>query len=206
MDNKKIKIIGLFPTPVYRSNLNREFNKKEKLFFEDSFKNLRDNTGNIMSLDSYILENKILSKLKNELHVILKDYFDKIVQPSDNVTPHITQSWLNLTEKNQYHHQHTHSNSIVSGVIYIKASKDEINFHSQRYNNLSFNRKEYNEFNSELWSLPVNTGDIILFPSSLSHSVPVKQTEDLRISLSFNTFVKGVLGDIHHKTELKINE
>ena len=51
------------------------------------------------------------------------------------------------------------------------------------------------EFTANAFRLPVVTGDLVLFPSSLRHSVNLNQTTDQRrISLSFNTFVFGELG------------
>jgi len=40
----------------------------------------------------------------------------------------------------------------------------------------------------------VDTGKIILFPSSLVHEVQYKQGIDTRVSLSFNVFFKGSIG------------
>jgi len=37
-------------------------------------------------------------------------------------------------------------------------------------------------------------GELILFPSNIQHSVPVNQSDEERISLSFNTWIKGNMG------------
>jgi hypothetical protein len=47
-----------------------------------------------------------------------------------SVTPYITQSWLNYTETNQYHHKHEHPNSLVSGVFYVNDMKNLIKLNS----------------------------------------------------------------------------
>ena len=62
--------------------------------------------------------------------------------------------------------------------------------------------KSYNIFNSLTWSFVVKTGDILLFPSNLGHSVQTKKGKNLRISLSFNVFVKGQLGVTKNLDEL----
>jgi len=41
-----------------------------------------------------------------------------------------------------------------------------------------------------------------LFPSNLTHMVETVQTEDTRISIAFNTFLEGVVGDNKTLTEL----
>ena len=87
-------------------------------------KETHKNEGNITSNDNYVLENKTLKNLKEDLQKRVIDYFDKVVCTSNSIIPHITQSWINYTETNQFHHRHFHSNSYVSGVFYIDAKKE----------------------------------------------------------------------------------
>jgi predicted 2-oxoglutarate/Fe(II)-dependent dioxygenase YbiX len=60
-------------------------------------------------------------------------------------------------------------------------------------------------YNSDTWWLGVKTYDIVLFPSNLTHSVDSVTSDETRISLAFNSFIKGVLGDKAELSEL-INE
>ena len=53
--------------------------------------------------------------------------------------------------------------------------------------------EKYNEYNSSNWTIPVNEGKLLLFPSGLQHSVPNNFSEDTRISLAFNVLIKGDL-------------
>ena len=48
----------------------------------------------------------------------------------------------------------------------------------------------------------LNTGDILLFKSSLPHAVDIKKGTNIRISLSFNVFLKGTIGNKEELTEL----
>ena len=52
-----------------------------------------------------------------------------------------------------------------------------------------------NAFNSYTFNLSMNKGDLVLFPSHLQHSVPENIIDEERISLSFNTWAKGSLGN-----------
>ena len=61
----------------------------------------------------------------------------------------------------------------------------------------------YNLYNSDSWWLEVEENSLILFPSSLTHAVEKIKT-DLRVSLSFNTFLKGNFGDSEDMTGLKL--
>tara|TARA_R110000772_G_scaffold13136_1_gene39232 strand:- start:716 stop:1369 length:654 start_codon:yes stop_codon:yes gene_type:complete len=201
---KEARIIGVFPTPVYISQLNRKLTSLELKFVEKNKKNFTKNAGNTTSANNYILNEKPFKKLKKELGLRLNDYFQKIISSKNNITPFITQSWINYTEKDQYHHKHTHSNSIISGVFYINCHEtlDKITFFNESYSTIKFEVKNWNLFNSESWWFPVTTGDIFLFPSSLTHMVETKQGENTRISLSFNVFIKGTVGSNHDLTEL----
>jgi len=197
-------ILSIFPTPVYKSTL-KNLSKKELLFVDKNKLNTHNNEGNITSNNSYILNEKEFKSLKKDITIKVEDYFDKIICPAGNITPYITQSWLNYTEKNQFHHRHTHPNSLVSGVFYINSNDefDKIKFFKDNlHSTIKFETKNWNLWNSETWWLPVTTGDLILFPSSLTHMVETKEGDNTRVSLAFNVFVKGKLGDDYKLTEL----
>jgi uncharacterized protein (TIGR02466 family) len=202
----EIHINNIFPTPVYTSRLDRKLTEEELLFIDKNKLNINRNENNTVSNDNYILNNKEFKNLKEELDLRVQDYFNKIISPIDGITPYVTQSWLNYTEKNQSHHQHEHPNSIISGVFYIKCNKniDSIKFINKKYDSIKIEVKEYNIWNSKSVSLLVKTGDIILFPSWLTHMVETNQEDDTRISLAFNVFVKGTLGKAISLTELKL--
>jgi len=198
-------INGIFPTPVYISKLGRELTEKELSFVDKSKLDIYKNDGNTTSNDNHILNQKSFSSLKEELYLRVEDYFDKVISTTDVITPYITQSWLNYTEANQYHHKHEHPNSLVSGVFYINCHEelDKINFFKKdAYQIIKPKIKDWNLYNSETWWFTVKTGDIILFPSSLTHMVETKKGDNTRISLAFNVFVKGIIGDNKSLTEL----
>jgi uncharacterized protein (TIGR02466 family) len=197
-------ISGIFPTPIYISKLDRDLTNKELSFINKTKLDTYNNVGNITSNDNYILNNKAFKKLKEELDLRVQDYFGKVVSPSNNITPYITQSWLNYTETNQYHHKHQHQNSLVSGVFYINCNEehDKIKFFNDKYSSIKLEIKDWNIWNSESWWFSVKTGDVILFPSSLTHMVETKEGDNTRISLAFNVFIKGTIGNNKQLTEL----
>ena len=199
-------INGIFPTPIYISKLNRKLTKKELSFIDRTKLDIYKNEGNTTSNDNYILNNKSFKDLKIELDLTVQDYFNKIICSSNNIMPYITQSWLNYTETNQYHHKHQHPNSVVSGVFYINCDEkfDKIKFFNDGYKIIKPEIKDYNIWNSETWWFSVKTGDVILFPSSLTHMVETKEGTNTRISLAFNVFIKGTVGNNKSLTELII--
>lgn len=195
------KIEGIFPTPIYRTQLIRDFTKSENTFIKKIQSNTDNNKGNIISKDKYVLDRPQFKKLKKELLAHLKEYY-RVVCCFEDVEPYLTQSWLNFTTENQYHHEHEHPNSIVSGVLYLNAdlNNDKIKFYKKEYKRIRPEISEWNWFNSESWWFSVESKDLIIFPSELTHNVEVKKGNNLRISLAFNSFIKGSLG-----TEFKVN-
>ena len=199
---------SLFATPAYFSELNRELTKKELLKVDNLKKDSHKNVGNITSNNNYVLNLKEFKDIKNEIDLRIKDYFEKVICSSNNLKPYITQSWLNYTNKNEYHHKHAHPNSFVSGILYINCNKeyDKIKyFKSDDYQTLKPKVKEFNIYNSDNWWFSVKTGDIVLFPSSLVHMVEPKKGDNTRISLSFNIFIKGTIGTNDMLNELIIH-
>lgn len=195
-------INNIFPIPVgtYKiSQLNEEqleFILKQKE---------RSNEGNTTSVDSFLLKNKILSFTKEEIQRCLDDFIESVYAPSFDVRLRITQSWANYTKQGQWHHKHHHPNSFVSGVYYPKADKekDRIYFFQPNRSQITLDTKEWNLWNSISWWLPVETGDLILFPSTLEHMVE-STSSDLRVSLALNTFPVGMLGKEDNLTRLEV--
>jgi len=199
-------IHNLFPTPVGRYELGRDLTAKELSFLKNQ--ETRSNAGNTTSKDNTILKNKELTKLRDFLETSISEYFKTVYNPKHQVNLKITQSWTNYTENGQYHHKHAHPNSFVSGVFYVQANKekDKIYFYRDGYQQIKFPPSEWNVWNSESWWFEVGTGDLILFPSSLTHMVETVQHDQTRISLSFNTFPVGQVGDEMDLTGLSLGE
>ena len=63
---------------------------------------------------------------------------------------------------------------------------------------------KYNQLNSETFLLPMVDGELVLFPSSLRHAVPINKGNDTRYSMSFNTFCIDELGSKDSLTHLNI--
>ena len=208
----KADINGIFQTPIYRTELTQDFSKKQLSFIDNNKlqsqneKKTRNKSGNITSSNKNILDQPVFKNIKQELELIIEDYVEKIIVPSNNITPYITQSWLNYTEPGQFHHTHAHANSLVSGVLYFNCHEtlDKIKFYSHRYDIIKPETRTFNHFNSESWWFGVKTKEVILFPSSLTHGVDTKEGDNTRISLAFNVFVKGSFGNYDSATELII--
>lgn len=201
-----MNLYNIFPTTIGMFNLERDLTTEEKEFLKNQER--RSNAGNTTSKDNYLLRNENLKDLNSFFTESVNKYFADIYQPKYDVSLYITQSWANYTEQGQWHHKHQHPNSFISGVFYVDAdiTNDRIYFYRDRYDQIKIIPKEWNITNSDSWWFEAGTGRLVLFPSSLTHMVEVKQHEGTRISLSFNTFLKGTLGENEQLTELILGD
>jgi uncharacterized protein (TIGR02466 family) len=197
-------IQNLFPIPVGQYKLDFSFSEEELSFLREQ--EVRPNMGNTTSVNNEVLKSSELKRLKNAVEEKINEYFNLVHKPNSKVQLKITQSWVNYTEQNQFHHKHNHNNSFISGVLYIQANKekDKIYFYKNEYSTIKIKPEEWNMWNSESWWFDVEAKDLLLFPSSLNHMVQTVEHNETRISLAFNAFPVGFLGDAVELTLLEI--
>ena len=197
---------AIFPTPVLRTNIGRNFSERELRFFEAAQGKVCDNVANTRSVDTHVLDAPDLRELRSFMAEHVEQFARKIITVNAKVKFYITQSWINYTRTGQSHHKHFHTNSLVSGVLYISAIKelDKLYFYRTPPAGISVGNKEQNWYTADSWFFSVGTGDLILFPSHLTHGVEEVTGKHVRVSLSFNTFVAGEIGDTDLLNSLKV--
>jgi hypothetical protein len=145
---------------------------------------------------------------------ICKYYLDKYVKEVCGYNEEfiITNSWLTRNKKDsEGHWPHKHPNSIFSGCLYLNTGDEEssIIFHytSRLSEDFKFTYTLCNEniYNSSELYVPVKTGSIVIFPSSVEHSVPSHTSDNTRITLCFNTFVKGKFGTSGYSSDIDLS-
>ena len=193
-------ITPLFGCAVYQTNVEAELNMAElTAMMEGSDINQKDklveNTGNKHTAEQYFLnkyENSVLAKvIKKHLNI----YFHNVLMASDDIEIYITQSWLNRNDPGEFHHGHTHPNSFVSGTFYYQVDDKTGQFvcSDNRYTPLEYEKKDYNIFNSNAWKFVPRQYELYLFPSHVVHKVEPNESNITRISLAFNTYLRGVI-------------
>tara|TARA_R100000742_G_C4235476_1_gene56167 strand:- start:43 stop:678 length:636 start_codon:yes stop_codon:yes gene_type:complete len=203
--SSKNKIIPIFSTPIFHSSYPENYNNELDWIYKQKYEISRDKLRNHQSEDTFILDRPEMLRIKKFIDSKLKEFMYSIMGSDDEVV--ITQSWLNINDKGQFHNEHYHLNSIVSGVWYPKVNEQSppIKFIKGIQRDIEFSVREFTNFNSGAFYLPLKRGDLILFPSNLRHSVPYNQSDEERISLSFNTWCKGSMGDKKSLTYLPLD-
>jgi uncharacterized protein (TIGR02466 family) len=102
----------------------------------------------------------------------------------------ITGCWATVLAKGAAHRSHSHPNNFLSGVYYVRThpGADTINFHDPRPQ-ASVIRPPVVELtaeNTDQVVVKVSDGTLLLFPAYLEHSVDATESEQERISISFN--------------------
>jgi uncharacterized protein (TIGR02466 family) len=198
-----MEILNIFPIPIGKFKLNRRLTEDEKDYLINL--DIKQNKENFISIDSYVLENDRMQDLKKWINLKITEYYNFIYKPKDFSDIYITQSWVNYASKEESHHKHVHKNSFLSAVFYIKSNPNfgKIIFHKNNTRDIQIESEKFNEYNSNSYYLGVESLDLIIFPSDLMHSVETLQSDDARISLALNTFVKGEIGDTNKLSKLK---
>ena len=202
------QLLPLFPIPLvicqYPNNYDKELEWIRN--HEVERQNVQElSICNRQSKESFILDKPELVNIREFIQYQVNGYVSKIMGASNELV--ITQSCLNKNKKGEYHHDHTHPNSIISGVWYpqIDETLPPIIFTKKNIRDVNFSIREFNSYNCSLYKLSLKMGELVLFPSNLSHNVPKNNSDKERISLSFNTWVKGNMGNIDSLTYIPID-
>ena len=197
-----MNIYSLFPTAVGRFEYKDQLSDELDFFIKNTKK--VNNNFNKISKNTYILKEPVFNNLLGFFQTCLNEYFKNIWQPNSDIKINITQSWLNYTNKGESHHPHNHPNSFISGVFYTQVSNDDKIYFLNNKDTSFFDivSEKSNDFsNTTVW-VPAEKNVLLLFPSTLYHEVRQFQTDHERISISFNTFPKGRIGQDDRLTEL----
>jgi len=199
-------IHNLFPVPVYQTYRESGLDSTEKKEIEDIVdEGMIPNLNRYYTNNSYIFDTK-LKNLKEFCEQKVKSYVDEIIRPKQDLEFYITQSWLNVTKPGGAHQTHAHNNSIISGAFYIRTDIGQTitcyNIHKNCLPAIEIEQLD-SPWGNASCIFPVTDGQLMLFPSWLSHGVTQNpnQTKDV-ISLSFNTFVRGSLGKYNELNQL----
>jgi len=188
-----------FPTPIYIADikhptLNQELEKditawanKDKGITRTNVKSWHSPT-NMANLPEY-------KKLVSMLYACQKTIYEQEHLESE---PFLGNMWANINPPGGMNRAHQHPNSLWSGVYYIKAPKNcgDLKIDDPR-SSAAMCRPNQKDGEKPIRLLrethykPI-AGRCIMFPSWLMHCVDPNESNDIRISVSFNFLQKGM--------------
>ena len=185
-----------FPTILYAKDVNLDNKLFENAVIEWSQKDKGMKRTNMKGWHSQTDMHKIpvFKPLVDELFKMQNEIFKEEFLDSE---PILGNMWANINPPGGYNRPHLHPNCHYSGVYYIKAPKNsgQIVFNDPRTTShmVMPNRIKATP-PPDLWRevrIDPLVGRIIMFPAWLWHCVELNQSNDIRISVSFNFLQKG---------------
>ena len=219
MHEEKIKyeVIELFPTPVFTTQLPESFGYLTEFFYKQEMAGDSKEEGvdvanyGDRSSNSYLLDEPECKGLKTFILGVAKTYGDMLAY--DYKSYRFGQSWLSYKHPGQHHTQHTHPNSLISGVFYFDQPEEKtpaIRLHKMMggFNTSYISPKRVNDKRNlkyawEHFDIQFNPGLFLMFPSYLHHSVPLNKSKTTRCSVAFNIVPEVGFGEEGSLTELK---
>ena len=197
----EIKKGYIFPKPFWSSLLEVNIVDLQEECFEIR-NNIPSKNKSNLGKNSYHSPNLLNLQNPPEILKLMKQItncIQTIHQQSRRENVRLVDFWININGKGGSNVPHTHPGAKYSGVFYIKVPKEMKGgnlFFLRDYNetyltsqeNMGFFKQGYNLLPNDLPKIPVKPLEklLIVFPSWLPHSVEFNDTDEERISLSFN--------------------
>ena len=188
-----------FPTPIYIADiehptLNQELERDIVAWSKQDKGITRTNVQGWHSTTD-MHERPEFKKLVNMLYDCQKTVYEQEYYESE---PFLGNMWANINPPGGSNRAHQHPNSLWSGVYWIKTPKNcgELKIDDPRsVASMTRPRQKDTKKPDRLWREthyePI-AGRCIMFPSWLMHCVDPNNSNDIRISVSFNFLQKGM--------------
>jgi uncharacterized protein (TIGR02466 family) len=200
------EVYPLFVEPYFRANIAGSISAEQIKFIQNL--KMVNNMKNLISENLYIFEEPELKSIKDAVQEVLDIYAREVLCIPQKI--YVTQSWSLTNGTNVGMHDHSHSNSVLSGSLYYcklpepPGSMIFTRHVSYQQIDLSPEANKRNIYNSPINRIIPKQDDIILFSSRLTHMVEPNTSGEQRHAIAFNTFVKGKLGDYRNVSELAL--
>lgn len=179
----------LFSTPLYVSQLDNFEEIKTQL--GEVLPDIGFTSGNHYLTDPTFTEDLLLKynlyKLRNELDRHIREYCKHL---NYECGEYVIKSWLSMYKKGQYAHIHEHGHYDIAGVVYFQTNGEDGDIFFTSANPFLSISKIFQNMLSMSWTHKPIPGKILLFPGWLSHGVRTNDTDNTRISFSFNVLFK----------------
>ena len=186
------EVVNLFPTPVFKTQLNYPVDKIEILCQQERLKNpkgfIKSNLGGWHS-DNIVYPDSPFSFLL-DIETICQEFAKNALMIKNQMT--MVNAWININQKGNSNKEHAHPGCVLSGVYYVKTPEEcgNIEFLHPGIDLMAFAlsgvETNYNVYNSPKWWLPSKANTLYIFPSWIKHSVQPNNSDEERISISFN--------------------
>lgn len=179
----------IFSLPLFRKELALNHDDVQSFCFS---RKKSDSGRKITNVGGWQSNDFNLKKPPKELKEISRCIFDfslEVCRFMDIEPVSAGNGWININEYGHFNWCHTHPESVLSGVYYVKTPPGcgNIEFQNPCTDLMTSMRvKNYNVFNSSSFEVPSEEGTLYIFPSWFPHKVYPNLSKEERISISFN--------------------
>ena len=183
-----------FPTMIYIKDL--PDSEKLNKYLEDHIMRWSQNDKGVSKTNAGGWNSETNMNTKKEYNPLTTELFnmqEEIYQKEKlNRKPVLGNMWANINYPGCFNRPHIHPNSLFSGVYFIKTPQKSGNlmvYDPRPGIQMSMPSRKKEQLQPELWRelhYEPKAGRCIMFPSWLWHEVKPNQSNDIRISVSFN--------------------
>ena len=194
-------LFPVFSTPMGVIKIAKDIFDKESLLEKCTFsESQEDSNGSYSTLAGGSKTISILDYFPEQKEILMS-YFNSFKNEALKLTTTdfvITTSWVTKTIPGGYSQPHTHKNSVFSAVFYFddvpggKINFQPINIHNDSM--LLNDPDEWTPYTGKAWVYLPEKNNMLIFPSSVFHSVTKNNSEQDRYSLAINFFPIGKIG------------
>ena len=159
------------------------------------------NVNNHIGKFSNILLRPKFEEIRIWIEECAKDYLDNVLE-LEYEEFFFTSSWVNIMSKGEHYLIHNHSNSILSGVLYLKSEPEHppLEFKKQKmefepFISLTEHYKKGNPNTAHTLAFPCTQDTMLIFNSHLYHGHAASVLEEERIGVAWNGLVNFVEKD-----------
>jgi len=192
--------LELFPTNVYQyQSPGNDKIKKEAINFYQSNKKLFDAGRKYLAPPAWA-DNLFTTFADKDFPIDVSvpaiqktlDYFSD--DYGCDITCSLSGFWLNVYEKDMRQSRHTHVPNHYSAIHFVEFDPEEHEpptfFESNRLD-IFENGKNYMVESNRTFVPKVSEGDVLIFPSTLEHSVSPNKSDKRRITISYNFMISS---------------
>lgn len=144
------------------------------------------------SIDQLHLFSSSFDDLRKKLDKHVRTFVKQLEWDINPKELSLSKMWVNIMPKGTIHTGHIHPLSVVSGTFYVSLPKKNVpalKFEDPRFTQMMATppkTKTAKTKNQNFFNFIPKEGDVVLFESWLRHEVVQNNSDDLRISVSFN--------------------
>lgn len=164
-------------------------------------KTRKEENSSSISEDYYVLDDPTLLPIRNKIALEVNKYVYHLQYEGEF---DFSSSWITRTKPGEQSHYHTHSNTLFSGIFYIKTKDDAGNVALTDFTKTKWGikKRQANVYKSTTWEISPVKNRLIIFPSNVPHKINTNKTKHTRFSLPFNIIPLGNIGNAEQRINI----